>query len=521
MTKRKSIILYTVYALFLTLILIFGSSISALIKENLLSITHNGAIKDVEVQLEDSYVIEEWYQPSYSAIGTYGENPQLVFKAVDKTLIAVEESTGRFRGKRTAEDKTVAEIKITSNFDKTFEKIITVNLEKRYPETFEARYAVQSLGYVTSYVFVGIPVLPYVHPTSDTPYSETDFTAIYDENYFREGEGSELIPIKATASGERTSITLVFPNGQSAQTHEFEIRKQPAPIEEFDEIVLYKMWDKPDDVIGNNYFIQLMKEGKRVYSEYELTIDGKAVALGERYNLIYNKAGTSTVTVTLPSGFSKSAEITVKNILSLPIIENTGENDTLAVTYRNDTAFAYSFDSSSTHKWITLEYDKKVLSASYVGDKLFIRGLKVGDHKLTVVVDDGTQRIEKTFTVTVSKSLNVFQIMLQDPSYFVAKILGHLLGFGLLSVLALNMFRFIGRKRNPLLVLLDYSGCALCIAATTEFIQYFIPDRSGTFDDIVYDMISYYIGTAVTLGVAAIVLFVRHIITSRALKKKS
>ncbi len=525
MTKRKSIIIYTVYASLLIFIILFGGSLSRLFHDVLFSVTHDGKITDVEVDLEESYVVDAWHKPKYTAKGDFGDNPRLVFQALDDN-IQVSWSSGEFKGKRTDSDKTTARIKITSTFDKSFEKIISVNLEKRHPENFGARYATKSLGYTAGYAFVGIPVLPYVNIEKDVVYSEKDFVSIYDPEYFRKGEGDELIPIKPTPPGEKVTVTLVMPNGATDTTAPFEIREAPRELADFDTISLYKMWDYPEAVIGNGYFIELIKDGERVYSDYELEIDGEAVILGERYVLIYKKAGDAKITVTLPNGFSKSMVVTVENHLEIPKISGLSENDTFTAAERVDTVFPIEYDYHSAYKELSLEYNSKKISAWVYGNSIVVKGIKPGVHDLTLVLDDGTKRLEKTYKVAVEKGVSVWDILVHDTSYFVSKFIGHLFGFGILALFSLNMFRFIGKKRRLILLLLDYSGCALCIAGLTEFAQLFMEGRTGSFDDIVIDMLSYYLGTVLVLAAAGISLIIRrikkrHVYVNRRLKKKA
>ena len=160
------------------------------------------------------------------------------------------------------------------------------------------------------------------------------------------------------------------------------------------------------------------------------------------------------------------------------------------------------------------------------GNSIVVKGIKPGVHDLTLVLDDGIKRLEKTYKVEVAKGVSVWDILVHDTSYFVSKFIGHLFGFGILALFSLNMFQFIGKKRRLILLLLDYSGCALCIAGVTEFAQLFMDGRTGSFDDIVIDMLSYYLGTVLVLAAAGISLIIRrikkrHVYVNRRLKKKA
>lgn len=518
MNKRRATVLYTLYALLLTLVLIFGFSLSRLIIDRLVEMTHDGSVTDVRVNLKESYIPGKSYSPSYVAKGDFGADAKLRFEALDNTL-TVDKTTGTVKGTVTDRQSSEGRVRITSLFDTTFEKIITFKFKKKYPTSLETKYVSPSVGYDSSILYTGVPVYIYFKLPTDSDYSKDGYTLIYDEEYFTLREDGALIPIKSTSGSKKLSFTYRTPEGVEAVSKSFKI-SGGGTVTDFDEISLYKMGNKPEGIVGSSYFIFLLKDGKRVHTDYTLTYDKKYIIKSSTYSLSYKKSGDTTLTVTLPNGFSRSIDIHADNVMCYPDFGNMADGDGVIKLYQNKSvSFNYSYETGTTYRSLKLDYNSDAVKITDSGSTLLFTGKKLGDYKLTVAVDDGQERLEHTYTVRVMLHDNLADLIKFNSTIFVSKYLGHLCGFGMLAIFAVNMFRFFERRRRVLTVL-AYLGCAGVIAVLTEFCQYFIPKRTASVEDMGIDMASYLLGTVVALIIFGISGAIKEARARRRLKER-
>ncbi|MBQ8528675.1 MAG: VanZ family protein [Clostridia bacterium] len=492
MNKRWAIALYISFGLLLTLVLTFGKSISNSIMSLITDELGRVEIEDVSVDLEDSYPVGKSVSPKYTAEGRIGSDPCLRFEALDSTLTVNAES-GEFKGVRTDDDFSEGRIRISSEADPDFEKIITVRFIKKYPENITAEYVVRSLGTNVSYTRVGVPVIAVLRIATGEVYSESDFEVIFDPEYFEAIDDRTLMPIKATPEGETVSLTFRLGNGSEAVTKSFSV-KSSREVTSFDEIRLTNISKRPDGSVKSFYALTLYKDGKRVITDYNVAFGSGLCNVGKSDKIIYNKSGEETLTVTLPNGFSKSITLNIKNVVVAPTIAVSEEQ--IKLYNKNETALPLVFDAHATYREVTLEYDSEMLSASVKDGILTVTGKKLGRSSLKLIVDDGVSRDERTYTVKTVIDTSLTRIMKNNTSVFVHKVLGHTLGFIAFAAFGLNMFRFF-KKRHPVLSFLNYSAGALLVAAVTEYIQSYMPGRTSTLSDVLIDMSGYYIGTLI------------------------
>ena len=491
MNKRLAIALYLGFGILLTLVLTFGKSVSHNIVDTISAEASRVEIEDVSVELADSYLVGKTVAPSYTAIGRIGGDPCLKFEALDDTL-TVDKRTGEFKGVRTDADRTEGRIRISSDADSDFEKIITVSFEKKYPESFEAKYIVKSVGGGASYTRVGVPISTYLKIPSGLAYSESEFEIIYDPEYFVKIDKSHVMPIKETPEGVKVALTLKLKNGDTATTGSFTIKAEKA-VSDFDEIRLTNKSSKPDGTVGSNYFLALYKNGKKLATDYTVSFAKKRASVNSVDGILFKKAGEEQITVTLPNGYSQTLTVNISNVVAAPTLPEA-EDGILKLYTKNEVTLPLKFDKSATYDKVSLEYDSELLTASVKDGILTIKGTKLGESTLKLIVDDGSLRDERTYTVKTVIDTNLSRIIKNSTSIFVHKVLGHICGFALLALFSLNMFAFF-KKRRPVLRFLHYSACALLFAAATELIQLYMPKRSSSFTDILIDMTGYYLGT--------------------------
>lgn len=494
--KRQAVFLFFTYGIILTAIITFASSFGDALVKELSSAIHDAKIEDVEVELQSSYIVGKIYYPSYTAIGSF-EDDGLEFESLDST-VSVNKTTGSFIGKSTGDEKTTGRIRITSIHDKNFEKIITLNFEKRYPESFSAKIISKSDAYDVDSVYVGIPIAVYTSIPKGQTYSETEYEIIYDEEYFERGTQNYLIPKKATPSGETVSVSVLYANGARAETKTFTIEEAPEAADDFAELRLnYKPLSDYDLHPGTkSYFISLHDEdGTRIITDYELTTASEGASLNYLGNLVLNDKGNHTVTVTLPSGFSRDFDLKVTNVLNLPKFKDNELNteSRFELQTLTKTNFGYSFPSGTTYKDIEFIYNPLVFDVVEYESSFSVTGKISGEADFTIVLDDGDEKIEKTYTVNISDEKGIAAFIKNHTRFFVVKMIGHMGGFVILGILGTNMFRYV-KIKNKLIRIPLFLLCGALFAFLTEFIQSFIPSRTSKIDDVIIDLSGYLIG---------------------------
>lgn len=515
-TRQKNIafLLYISYIIILIFVISFGGALglSAAATEAfqyvLTLVAPEKHIEDVILQ-KDTFTVGKYHVLEYDIVGDYRGDPSLRFEPLDDVFDSFSK-TGSFKIKSIEGESLTARIRVTSGYDSDFEKILTVTVAKKYPEKFELNYLSLSAGHDT-YAFVGVPISPYLTIPKSEEYSHEDFELIYDPEYFSLTENGYLMPIKATANGEKITFACRCPNGAYAESEPFTIQERQTE-ESFDEVRVWYggKWTDISEVTfqsGKNYVPAFYKDGKRFFTGYEIEIAGNKNDKKTSQGFInFNTPDLSSLTLRLPGGFEKTIEVNVFNELVMPEVsgEAMGADGTVRVTDSAMSVLRYEFGNDVYFHNLDFEYDKKALSLTSSGGKIRLQGLREGETTLTLVLDDGEQRLEKTLTVYVESTRTVFEKIYDEAHNIMAKSLGHFLSFGVLAVFAANLFRFAETKKRLSLFLL-YSSGAFASACITEFIQIFMPTRTARFTDIAIDMLGFYIGTAaVILAVAAV-----------------
>ena len=158
--------------------------------------------------------------------------------------------------------------------------------------------------------------------------------------------------------------------------------------------------------------------------------------------------------------------------------------------FADDVSFdkiTYTIDSGISH-----EYNEELNSITLTGNKK-------GSYNLIVTIDDGMEEpIVLKLVIKVIENERSFSSIISKFSRFLAKILGHMSFFVLEAILAFFMM-FYYKGKNKWINALIYFGIGLFLASLTEFIQLFIPGRSGTFKDVMIDMSGYLIGFIISI----------------------
>ena len=505
-TKRLAIILYAVYVTALVLVITFGTSVSAdlIYKIEIAFLRKNIDDVTVDISSDTELMAGVTHYPQFRGQGSYRGSAGLRYTSLDPELLGVGDSGSLYATTDFEGDSFIGRVKVTSAYDADFEKIFSFKFVKKYPDSFSVLYSVKGCVSEESELTVGVPVFVYSKIDKSLEYNMSDYTLIYDKEYFTEGAQGSLIPIKATSEGQMLSFSIMYGNGNAASSKSFTVVDRDLP-EDFDSVLLNGV--PADEFVGEReegISITLLKNGEKIATDYTISLaktkdanrDGKG-------GIKFVSVGDKEMTLTLPNGFAKTVKFPVINKILLPIVKDSAVRQEHIITLRDTEVKAYSFyfaDEVGYDK-VTYEYDAEMLHL-YSTDRSFTvdpRAGKTGVTEIKLIIDDGYTRVEDVYTVEIKEDFRPLSLISDNVSGFVSKVLGHWAMFAVLAFLSMNLFRYVPDmpmwKR-----FIFYTLTALPVAALTELIQIFIPDRSAGITDILIDMSGFYLGTAFVLG---------------------
>ena len=524
--KILAILLYLAYATFLILFITFGSKSASIVAAFLQDKLTEKHIKDVTIDVAEGeeLLASRTYYVQFTAHGKYRGDSGLVFESLDPEYLSVNDRGAINCSMGFDGDSFDGRIKVTSKFDETFEKTFTFRFIKRSPDKFAVSYYMKGYGYADASkelesLYTGIPV--YV--SSDTSISTVSFnvsgyTVVYDEEYFERGSDGGLIPVKPTPEGVTLTFSVVYENGRSATSEPFTIYEPEHPYDEIDEV---KVVDNSSDGYALNdltvnrgwtFAVKLYNDGERVITDYKLSCEESGMSQSSLGYIYFSTPGVKHLTFTLPNGFEYKCVVNVQNIVKLPTLNDAEANDTHVIKMLDTDVktFKLNYPGDVTYKSATYEYDSSLIKISYDEGSFTVTGRKPGTTTVKIVIDDGNTRLEDEYTVVLEENKEVAVLILNNLSKFVAKILGHMTLFAALGFLSLNMFRFFGSIYRGIDRFVVYLLTGIPSAALTEFVQLYMPGRSGRLEDVLIDMLGFFLGSIAFLILYGIcMIFVR------------
>ena len=519
MKKKLSMILFVSWSILVVLILTFGTTVAGKITKFATNIIHSQFQKltDVEVFLEDEYIIEKSYRLEYK---TYPENnydKEIVFTSLTPEIFTIKDGK-IITGLRTNQDKTVGKLLITSNKYPKFRKEVEINFTKVYPEIVEF-YILDKCNQVvsTNKLYLGLNYYFYskleLNNDPKALITEKQCEYIYDEKYFTYvGDGYKGIYLKTKVDNFKvgdsfepitTSIQMKY-NDEIIKTYEVTINPLDL-VDSYDSVKLNYSYDTieiTDDIFVNDqYFVKLYKDDEEVQMPYTLETSNIDIMEITQNGLFFHKNGLVDLTIILENGEKKTYPIRVRNHLVEPIISNINYNEEgkgVLLTESNN-AILIKFDKEVKYQEWSYELitDIEKVQTDQQKDKLNIVTMNTGSAKLEIIVDDG-------FEEPIIKVIDL--IIIQNPhgksrisrifGFILGKFAGHFSFFILQAILAFWMMYYYKGKKQWLNVII-FLSFGLFIASLTEFIQLFIPGRSGKIIDVLLDMSGYLLGTLV------------------------
>ena len=503
--KTLSKILYVTYSIFLIFILVADTGIATVVIDwAKAALAERKDIADVSVQLdEDELLAGRYYTPKYIPTGDFTGDAGLEFTSMNPDYLSVS-LVGAVNAKATFDgDSLDASIKITSKYDKDFEKIVTFRFVKKYPENVNVVYYMKGYGYSAKILYIGIPVYAYSSILSQNPpHNMTDYALIYDDEYFDKAEDGALIPKRETVDGETLTFQAVYGNGMTTESVRFEIKAPENTISDVDEIKVSNSLDDTIDLSrGAPIFINLYYKGKRVASDYSIAFaDEDGLAMNKAGMYYFKTPGDRSITITLPNGLTKTVLLRVRNVMSSPIIEDEEilEKRYITISGNDNRVVDYSFEDGVTFKTVTFEYDKEKIRITQGSNRFVITPLNAGVTTVRMILDDGVERIEESFTVEVKTDATVRTELIKTIYSWFPKLFGHGGLFVILAFFSMLMFYYVDIE-NCLARFILYLLSGLSVAFVSEFIQMFMPLRSASLVDIVLDMGGFIIGTLLVL----------------------
>lgn len=503
--KRVSIILYLAYATFLILFITFGTKASGMVAGVVQGLLDQKNIADVTVDVEEGeeLLANKTHYLQFTAHGKFSGDAGLQFESLDPEYLTVN-SRGAARSNMKFEGNSFdGRIKVTSKYDKDFEKIFTVRFIKKSPDTFSAEYFVKGYRHSVKELHIGVPVYVFAHTTEKSnTYNVTSYDILYDEEYFEKRDGNCFIPIKPTPEGTTLSFTVRYEDGKTAQTDSMTVTDKFEEVTKIDSVIFSdnQTGSTPSDKFvgrrGENMVVMIYNEGEPQMSDYSISCEEEDMRVSSISHISFTKPGVKHLTITLPNGFEYKFTVTVRNIMELPTLNDDTVNATHSISMldTDHKTFKLGFSNDVTYDNVDFEYDSSMMEIQYDGGSFTIVGKSHGTTELKLIIDDGFERLEDVYSVELIENKEILAMIGKNLSLFVSKFLGHMMLFAALGFLSMNMFRFFGGIYRPIDRFCVFIMTGIPSAVLTEVFQLFIPGRSGRYQDVLIDMFGFFLG---------------------------
>lgn len=505
MSKKTSIILYTVYSILLVLIITFADGIGRWVSDSFEAMILKKDITDVVIDMDTDVALDAkaTYELSYSVLGSYVGNPGITFESTN--IEALNIVTGLKPTIRTYAkfdgDETNVDVIIRSTLDTDFEKIVTFKVRKLYPSSDDVTvgYLVRACGYGRSNLTLGVSIFPYSNVTDNSFVNE--YEILYDSEYIRyDEESGAYVPIKETPEGVAIHFTVVYPNGATADSRSFVI-SAANEVESFDDIRV--SGDAVEEIYvnkGGSIAPILYSNGKTIMSGVDISYTNAQnvkIAYTGAYTL--SEVGDYLFTFTLPNGFSKTLLVHARNVISLPELKSALEVQGNKIIVPNNVISAkveLDYPDGITYDDVEIETDGDAAKVTTAWRSIYIYPKKIGNTTVKLTWDDGYERLECEYVIEVIKANDIVAQIEEGIKFFVSKILGHATLFAMLAVFTIFMFKNLEFNSN-LVEGLIYFLSVLPTAVSTEVIQSFTPGRHARVVDVMIDACGFLFGTIV------------------------
>jgi len=454
--------------------------------------------------LKENYYTNETISLDLEVLPSNASYKTLTFTSSNTDVLDIDSS-----GSITFKGEGVATIKIEQKESK-IEKIINFNVIEYVPPIIEYiepnAVELKTVDNITS-VKVGDIIKFYVlFDRNDVNDFECSFTSSNEEVCKVAGEyiyglssGTSTITYKHLTTGLTSSVIVNITDGEIIMPTNMAIIGDSSII--------------VSDKTTHTYKVEVNEEASNIYKIYRYY----TLNLNHEYDDSFMKIDQNTGILEIKghgvgyiSAYSMdlkiklSMKVEVKNIM--PIFSLSDKRMILGNSYK--------ININPTNK-DTLTYNKYIYSSSNE-DVAIVDGFgnisakKVGNTTITVALDDGIERIEKSFVLSVDNKVIEDDIG-SSFGRIIRKGIAHFLGFIIFGFISFFMFYLFIKSyynyNNKLsLVVIGING--LVFAILTEVIQLVSPGRDGTFKDVLLDYFGYTISFIVSIIILSIYLFV-------------
>lgn len=444
----------------------------------------------ISIPKKDKYLVGEVYHLDSVITPEKSSNKSVVWASSDKSIASIS-NDGTLRLLKKGEVTITGTLK-----DTEFTDSFTITIEEILLEDFTIKC--DSVMDTNHQYTIGVTFIPSNATNRSLKWVSSDPSiATINNSGHVVPKANGIVTFTATSSnGIVKSITveckLIII--QKIDVTNIEIKDSIITLTEGDKI-------KPEiNVLPSNATTKTLKY---VSSNQEVfTVDNKG-------NITCVKNGYGTLTITSLSNPNVSTQI--------GIVVNSKEADFKILNeFSNDYALLYPNES------IKLNIEKTVMPVEYyfefisdnnnvceITEDGVMNGKNVGKCNITIRCTSGDGKVKEiTFEVQVKKEVDYTAI--QDFRYMIRKGIGHFGAFLVLAVFgAFIAIMFFKRKWifGIISLILGFG-----IAGLTEYIQTFVPGRSGLFKDVMIDYAGYLSGTIIVLGVFYIISLIIFII---------
>lgn len=517
MYKKLSMILFIIWSISVVLILTFGTQVAGMISNSVSEVIHTEQNKLKDVTINKTQIpIEQLIELDVTLSPDTFSSSDIIYTSLNPELFDIR-NNHYIVGRTFDGEQKSGTLLITSRLDDKFKKEVEITFFKTYPTDIKLELLDENrLSKEDNEVYIKIPFFIETNFTPDKDdISEKEIECIFNEEYFTCNIIEETIELTPKYEdydlnddfSPISSTVKVLVNGNEIKSYDLTIN----PIQQcnsFDQIKIYKIGEdlletRNDIFVKDELSLILYSENKKLTTNFTIKSNNEDICqITEDNKIKCLKTGTVTLEVSLLNGYKEELNLVIRNKLGLPTYSGVKFNDNneiiikqetdnqLFFKFADDVSFdkiTYTIDSGISH-----EYNEELNSITLTGNKK-------GSYNLIVTIDDGMEEpIVLKLVIKVIENERSFSSIISKFSRFLAKILGHMSFFVLEAILAFFMM-FYYKGKNKWINALIYFGIGLFLASLTEFIQLFIPGRSGTFKDVMIDMSGYLIGFIISI----------------------
>lgn len=234
--------------------------------------------------------------------------------------------------------------------------------------------------------------------------------------------------------------------------------------------------------------------------------------------LIPLRSGEALITIKEENtGLIKQIKMLVSNIVTIddncPVVFDNKEieydNEQNVYKIKNGTSSSIFLNLTEETTYTNVIYssnDERIVS---IGSDGTITAHKVGTALINMVCDDGEgKKVEYQITIKVNK-----KNLIEDLSAFFYKVrkgLGHFAAFLVLGIFSTLTYFIWFKKRDWVISLPLNFITGFYIAFLTEFIQRYVPGRSGNFNDVIIDMSGFLLSSIIITVLWFVLIIVKN-----------